>query len=206
MSQTYNPVAGTDAASEVLTVTLPSRDDALRSLFSGATAPANPVAYQLWADTATKKLKQRNAANSAWVVLLPLADTMRLQLVFRASGALAAESLRLPVPQACTVEKVQIVPSVSTTTSAAGSKEWTFMLRNLTQALDLFSGTPTTATAVGGVGGGAELTADTVYNLSANQNQACNAGDVLRFTIAAVGSPTAVADVSVRLLVSLTGV
>lgn len=43
---------------------------------SGATAPSTTYAYQLWADTATGLLKQRNAANNAWVTLFPLATTV----------------------------------------------------------------------------------------------------------------------------------
>lgn len=43
---------------------------------SGATAPATTYAYQLWADTTTGLLKQRNAANNAWVTLFPLATTV----------------------------------------------------------------------------------------------------------------------------------
>jgi hypothetical protein len=205
MAQTWTTPAGTDPANLAIKVALPDRDESLRSLFSGATAPTSPVAYQLWADTATKTLKQRNAANSAWVELLPLADSVRLQLAFRLSGALAAEVLQIPMPMAGRVERVQVVGSVATSTSAAGTKEWTFMLRNHTQAVDLFSATPSTATVVSGVGGG-ELAANATYNLSANQNQAVAAGDVLRLTIASVGSPTAVADVSIRVNITLTGV
>ena len=36
---------------------------------SGATAPATTFAYMLWADTTTGLLKQRNAANSAWITI-----------------------------------------------------------------------------------------------------------------------------------------
>lgn len=204
MSQTYATPASTDPASQAILATLPDRDEALRTLFAGATAPSSPVAYQLWADTTAKVLKQRNAANSAWLNIAPLNDHARVQLAFRCSGALAAETLQIPMPQACVIEKVQIVPSAATSTSVAASKEWTFMLRNQTAGVNLFSATPSTATTVGGVGGG-ELAANATYNLSANQNQACAAGDVLRFTIAAVGSPTAVADVSIRVTLTLVG-
>jgi len=204
MAQNWTTPAGTDPANVAIKVALPDRDEALRTLFSGAAAPTNPVAYQLWADTAAKILKQRNAANSAWVDLLPLADSVRLQLAFRCSGALAAEVLQIPMPMAGRVEKVQIVGSAATSTSAAGTKEWTWMLRNHTTSLNLFSATPSTATTVSGVGGG-ELAANATYNLSANQNQAVAAGDVLRFTIGSVGSPTAVGDVSVRVTLTLTG-
>ncbi len=40
---------------------------------SGASAPSTTYAYMLWADTANALLKQRNAANSAWVTIGELA-------------------------------------------------------------------------------------------------------------------------------------
>lgn len=45
---------------------------AIVSLNSGATAPTTTFAYMLWADTAANLLKQRNAANTAWVEVMPL--------------------------------------------------------------------------------------------------------------------------------------
>jgi hypothetical protein len=47
---------------------------ALASLSSGATAPATTYAYMLWADTSAGLLKQRSAANDAWIVKGSLAD------------------------------------------------------------------------------------------------------------------------------------
>lgn len=47
--------------------------DALLTNFSGTAAPASPVAYMMWADTTTGLLKQRNAANSAWITIGTLA-------------------------------------------------------------------------------------------------------------------------------------
>ncbi|HIJ48778.1 MAG TPA: hypothetical protein HPP72_12355, partial [Gammaproteobacteria bacterium] len=47
---------------------------------SSATAPTTTYAFMLWADTANDLLKQRNAADSAWISILtlstgaPLAD------------------------------------------------------------------------------------------------------------------------------------
>lgn len=205
MVQTYVTPVGTDPANLALKETLPQRDDALRSLFSGASEPANPVAYMLWADTTTKILKQRNTANSAWVELLPLADSVRITAPFRVSGALAAETLQMAMPMAGKLLKVLIVPSVATTTSVATTKEWTFMLRNHTTSLNAFSATPSTATTVSGVGGG-ELAANATYVLTANQNQAFAANDVVRFTIGVNGTPTAVADVSIVLVYTQVGV
>lgn len=42
---------------------------ALGTLMSGATEPSTTYAYMLWADTTAGQLKQRNAANNAWVVI-----------------------------------------------------------------------------------------------------------------------------------------
>ncbi len=52
--------------------------DTLNTLNSGPGAPSNPEAYMLWADTGTGYLKQRNAANSAWVALRPLDPSVPL--------------------------------------------------------------------------------------------------------------------------------
>lgn len=45
---------------------------AIVSQNSGATEPATMFAYQFWADTTTGILKQRNAANNAWVSILTM--------------------------------------------------------------------------------------------------------------------------------------
>jgi hypothetical protein len=42
---------------------------------SSSTAPATTYAYQWWPDTTTGLLKQRNAANSAWITIGTLAST-----------------------------------------------------------------------------------------------------------------------------------
>lgn len=48
--------------------------EALRSSFSGATSPANPIAGMWWHDTTSHILKQRNEANSAWLSVWDLAN------------------------------------------------------------------------------------------------------------------------------------
>ena len=48
---------------------------AVVTLNSGAAEPSTTFAYQLWADTNAGLLKQRNAANSAWVTVGTLATT-----------------------------------------------------------------------------------------------------------------------------------
>lgn len=49
--------------------------EALATLSSGASAPSTAFPYQWWADTTNGLLKQRNAANSAWIVRKTLAET-----------------------------------------------------------------------------------------------------------------------------------
>lgn len=53
---------------------------AIVSQNSGATAPATTYAYQMWVDTATGLLKQRNSANNAWITIGQV-DTVNLGLI-----------------------------------------------------------------------------------------------------------------------------
>jgi hypothetical protein len=68
MAQTFKEILGTDFLSD-------SREDinanfeAVRTFFSGATAPTSPVAYMLWFDTTAGYVKERNGANDAWIVI-----------------------------------------------------------------------------------------------------------------------------------------
>lgn len=48
---------------------------AIVSTNSGSSAPSTTYAYQLWYDTTTNKLKQRNADNDAWIDLFDVDQT-----------------------------------------------------------------------------------------------------------------------------------
>jgi len=66
--QTYViPSTSTGRQTEILT-NAPNRDEALRSSFSGSSAPTSPtpVAGQLWFDSGNNLLKVRNGAATAW--------------------------------------------------------------------------------------------------------------------------------------------
>ena len=65
MSQNDFSIA--DASGGVVLADLNGALQALASLSSGATAPTTTYAYQIWIDTTTGLIKQRNAANSAWL-------------------------------------------------------------------------------------------------------------------------------------------
>lgn len=58
---------------------------------SGAAAPATTFAYQFWADTTTGWLKQRNAANSAWIYVQPLAGHAEAALASATTTDLGAQ-------------------------------------------------------------------------------------------------------------------
>ncbi len=81
----------------------------LASLFSGTSAPSSPVAYQLWADTTSGYLKQRNGANSAWNILCKLdqdgtaATQSQLYTAFSSSGSAPAFTLTTTPAQASLV-------------------------------------------------------------------------------------------------------
>lgn len=60
---------------------------AIAGVSSGATAPATMYAYQLWADTTSGLLKQRNAANTLWLVRDTLAETF---VIARSSNTILA--------------------------------------------------------------------------------------------------------------------
>ena len=64
---------------------------ALATLSSGATAPSTTYARMWWVDTTTNTLKQRNAANSAWIVRGTMDETLVLS---RSSNTILGESDR----------------------------------------------------------------------------------------------------------------
>ena len=60
---------------------------AILGLSSGTSAPSTTYAYMLWADTTNTLLKQRNAANSAWITVGTL-DATNLGLLALTGGTL----------------------------------------------------------------------------------------------------------------------
>lgn len=96
----------------------------------GATEPATMYAYQFWADTSTDKLKQRNAANTAWIDILTLSTGDPLGSVTDASNLLNTAARKLP--------KVTVTQSSNALTISMVSQYIDF--RNATLA----TGTPVT--------------------------------------------------------------
>lgn len=190
MSQQYAmPPAGTDKAGTVLKTVIPNALDALLTEFSGATAPTTTYAYMRWLDTANGWLKRRNAGNTAWDILGPITGLARseFRVEFLAVSATTRKRV-LSVAQGFYVERITLLAAAATTGSSSGN-EWKVRVYNETAANDLFSAQPGTFTAVGGVGGGAELAANTPFVLTPNQNDTLSAGDVLSLELTKVGTP-----------------
>lgn len=189
-----------DRADTVIKTLLPDAVGSVTDLFIGDGLP-DPSDWpfrdgQLCADRTSKLIYQWHASSGQWRPFAPLFGQAGRRTLALKLGALAADVHRLVAPAPMRVTRVGLVPSASTSDSSGN--EWTFALQNVSEAQALFSGTVGTFTTLAGVGGG-DLVADTAYWLLADQNQELAEGDVLTLTVAAVGSPTAVGDVTLVL-------
>ncbi len=98
MAQTFNDAvpASTRNALEDLTA-IRNNFAALKSCFSGATAPPNPVAGMWWYDTTANILKLRNEANNAWLNVYDFANGYAIgcsNTVLAGTGIAVSGSLR----------------------------------------------------------------------------------------------------------------
>ena len=113
-----------DQAGAAFRADLNSALAAIVSQNSGATEPAATFAYQWWADTASGRLKQRNAANSAWLDRGPLAAVYATfgELVKFVKGADIASAATVDLGTA-TGNTVDVTHSTGTTaiTSLGGA-------------------------------------------------------------------------------------
>lgn len=198
MQQFELPLTTDENAGAAVFTKLPAAARSLLTLHSGNSAPTYTEAYMLWAQPSTGTLWMRNAANDDWLRFGILGNSAR-QTVAVPFGAVSTTTTRriLAPIGGFHVERAVILTDTASTSSSGN--EWQFGLRNETQAVDLFSGTVGTFSALGGVGGGAELAADVAYPLLADQNADIVANDVLSFTLTAVGTATSLADVTVLL-------
>lgn len=191
MPQIWNPPIGTTRHRIALKTNLPNMAESLRTMFSGATEPTATAPYMLWADTAATLIKQRNAADTDWIVIGALNASLSRGGGVRADfGNVSANvKRRMVVPwKGFTVERFVVVAATSDT--GTSGNEWQFKGTNVTDALELFSGVVGTFTVLAGVGGGA-LTLETAYELTPNQNANIPANKILEFSWTKVGAPTA---------------
>lgn len=206
MSQTYSmPPALTDNPATVLTSTIPDAMAALRTGFSGASAPSSPIAYQTWYDTTTGLVKVRDSGNANWITCGPLlGNAGRLTLTVPIASLSATTNFLIgAMPCKATIARIGIISD--TTTSSSSGNEWQFMLKNRTASVDLFSGTVGTYTHLSGVGPGSangtgtDITLETAYWLTVNQNADVNASAVLRFDVTKVGTTTTIVNARLQL-------
>ena len=105
---------------------------ALATVSSGATAPATPFLCQLWADTANNKLKQRNKANTAWVIIGDL-DTVNLGLMPLTGGTFTGSiTLEGPLTFPESGDEYIRVPRLTTTQRDALSPTAGMLIYNTT--------------------------------------------------------------------------
>lgn len=173
-------IGSSDTVNAALLTKSVNNFSALQSNFAGASAPASPVAGQWWLDTSgsPRVLKIRNAANSAWITVVPNADTTggwldRIIALPVPIGTLSATDnkyLHICGPGTTTISDVLIVSETGVTSDV--TNYWTFQVRNVTAAVNLRSAAKST--------NGAAITADTVYALGLDQNLTPASGDVLQ--------------------------
>jgi hypothetical protein len=155
---------------------------AIVSINSGATAPSTTYAYQLWGDTTTGLLKQRNAANSAWVTIGTLGSTNwglapLASPTFSGTATFGGDVL-------LTGTGVLDLP-VGTTAQRPGSPTSGMIRFNTTLSqFEGYNGTAWSAVGGGATGGGADMvflengqTITTNYTLTTSKN-AVSAGPV----------------------------
>lgn len=65
--------------------------ETLATCFAGPTAPTTTYANQFWADTANDLLKQRNAANNAWISVLVLSTGAPVNALLKSGGTMTGQ-------------------------------------------------------------------------------------------------------------------
>jgi hypothetical protein len=149
---------------------------------SGATAPSTTYAYQLWADTTAGQLKQRNAANSAWVVLGTLA-TANLGLAPTASPTFSGTAT-FSGNVLLSGTGVLDLPVGTTAQRPASPNSGMIRFNTDLGQFEGYNGTAWSSVGGGATGGGSDTvflensnTVTTNYTLSTNKN-AVSAGPV----------------------------
>jgi len=194
MTQNWNipPAAGVVAGTYWKT-DIPDAFATLRTLNAGTSAPTNTAALMLWADTNTTLLKQRNAADSAWVTIAPLNEDLGFHSTVIRIGSLAASvNIQLGAAKQKTwyVHRVRVLSDTATAASD-GANNWGFQIVNVTQVNDLLAAILQTDAT--------EITADTPYDVTADQNQTVAVDDLLELQITKTGAPTSpLAEVAVQ--------
>lgn len=201
MSQNYNlPVTG-DTAETAIAVKTAQALEAVRTRFSGPTAPANPTAYQLWADTTNMLVMEWNPTAGDWIAVGALGANGQTTHMEAFNAPLVGPfpwTLRLPLPPSKLVV-TELVIITDTAIAASSSDRYTFTLQNASQGDQaLFSTTPDTNAIVSNVGGGA-IPSNVAYTLTPDQNFIVQKNDLLELVIGSVGSPDGFGNIQIAL-------
>lgn len=199
MSRSWTlPSSGSTTLKTAVTTNLPEALQALQSVFSGSGAPSATVAYMTYVDTATNLLMQRNAADNASVTVAPvLQDLGQRTMVVQVGGLSASTSVYIGAAHQKTWKILRVrVISDTASTGSDGSNNWTFQIRNKTQAQDLLATAATT--------NGSEIAVDTPFDVAADQNQTVAVDDVLEFQATKNGTATSLTRVSIQVEFTLS--
>lgn len=189
MAQNYKTVVSSESLATLTSDHIPNSFAAVRSSFSGATAPTDTIAGMFWFDTSDKVLKLRNDADDAWIEVQAVSIPVL-------NGAVSGSLTRfLPLPAGARIDSLVVI-SDTATSGSDGTNNWEFDIYNITDANSVFSSTPTT--------NGEELAVDTRATYSADQNQTIDAADVVEFRATRNGTGTDLSSASVCVYVVAT--
>jgi hypothetical protein len=142
MSQVWNDNTY-DASGHQITVDMQAIEDnfaCLKSMFSGASAPSDPVAGMLWLDTTNHILKQRNETNNAWISIYNLSTG--IIFLSLGSGVVAAAQLTTDAVETAKIKDGQVTAGkiydgAITTTKIADANVTGRKLPNVTAATNV---------------------------------------------------------------------
>lgn len=155
---------------------------AIVSINSGASEPSTTFAYQLWSDTTAGQLKQRNAANSAWVVIGTLGST-NWGLATAASPSFTGTATFAGDVNLTGTGAIDI-PAGTTAQRPASPSSGMIRFNSTLSQYEGYNGTAWSSIGGGATGGGSDAvflengnTVTTNYTLTTNKN-AVSAGPV----------------------------
>jgi hypothetical protein len=125
-------VIGDGTGAQVLTA-INTANQVLISDNAGASAPTTTYAYQRWVDTTTGLMKQRNAANSAWITLYTLATGTP-------QGISAFSVTLLDDANAATARATLDVPSNARLKGTRYGNRWEHDIDDITNDFTIYSG------------------------------------------------------------------
>lgn len=206
MSQNQTtPVAITSISGATILQQLSDRLESVNCGWSGVSAPANPVIGQRFVDTDDKCVFRWNG--SVWVRERPLyADASAFEW-FKEVGTLSATTtVWMPSPRTNVTVAELVIVSDTGSTSSSGN-EWQVQVRNRTTGLNLISAAVGTYTYLASVspagasgnGLGTEITANTAWIITLNQNTAVGANAALDVVLTKSGTATSLTRMAVGL-------